>query len=183
MANDQLVDYEAAELPNNQWELEVTLWFQTSLAVMQSNLVLLPVGHVASGSPFATFDPLEESEDVPDNIRSAVVSQCHNQLIQSSGQVQSFSVLGLGIVFCITAILVLLALSLERIVSILRRDSTSDGKISRQTDDKLHLLRLALGGSEKSDHAWELGMLDVPVMNMEKQFERPNIGLNGLAWY
>jgi hypothetical protein len=183
LAEDMLVYALMPSLPQNQWELEITLWFQTSLANMQAGLVEWPArqGHLQS----AYAKPIHGQEivDDPPGIRAAYVSQCKNQMIQSSGEVQSFSVLGLVIVFLMTGLLVLLAMSLEKCMFILRSGSTSDRTTSRQTDDKLHLLRIALESSEKSDIQWQSGTLEVPIMPVNMEFERPKTHFNGLASY
>jgi hypothetical protein len=76
------------------------------------------------------------------------MSQCKNQRIQSSREVQSFSVLSIEIVVSCTLLLIILALSLKGCVAVARRGSTSNRNAARQANDKLHLLRMALKGYE-----------------------------------
>ena len=114
----------------------MTRWFTTSLAKMQSTLVeyvsnedLGPYGYVTTPENF---------DDDPPARRDVLVQQCKTQRIQSSGKVQSFSVLGLGIVSGTTALLVLVSLSLESCVKLVERKSTASHRsVARQADDKL----------------------------------------------
>ena len=135
--------------------------------------------------PYGQIMGVNEMEDDPPGIRKASRSQCKNQRIQTSGEVQSFSFLGLVVVVIMTLFLILMALTLERCVLILRQRSESDGVIARQTDDKLHLLRMALESqkAEKTELEWLNGSLTVPVTNSVLSCERPRFGSNGLGSY
>lgn len=96
--------------------------------------------------------------------------QCTNQLVQAVGEVQNFSFCGMLIIVCVSAALILLDCSLERIVDLVvdfyKRDSVA--RRARQADNKLHLLRMALGGDD-----WVLGRWNIPVQDSAAIYNRP----------
>jgi hypothetical protein len=146
----------------------------------------------ASMVQFVSNDPLasvsgyiQAAETIPDDppgIRAAYMSQCKNQRFQSSGKVQSFSVLGIGIILGVTIILIILATSLESCVASARQRSTSDRRAARQADDKLHLLRMVLA-DHKAGMDWSNGEWNVPVTNLCFALERPTLEADGLTSY
>jgi hypothetical protein len=167
-------------LPPNQWQLEAARWFDTSLAKLQSQLVGFASNTPSLYSGGYYIQTAETIPDTPPGIRAAFVSQCKNQRIQSSREVQSFSVLGIGIVVSSTLLLIVLALSLEGCVAVARRESTSDRQAAREADDKLHLLRMVLEGYGAGEE-WYNGIMNVPVTDLGLEFVRPILGDNGLA--
>jgi hypothetical protein len=169
-------------LPSDQWRKEAMRWFETSLAKLQSQIVAFAANDLDLG-PYGYISPAHNFTSKQAGVRDSLVAQCGNQLIQSSGQVQSFSFLGLMIVVCVTAVLLVAALSLERCMALWRRRSTSPKKIARQADEKLHLLRIALSDGREAEDMWRNGALDVPVLSIDGEMERPSWGMNGLAAY
>ena len=143
------------------------------------------VNYVAMGSQPTGAGHIQAAETIPDDppgIRAAWVAQCHSQLIQSAGEVQSFSVLALCIVLGVALILTVLAMSLEACVAAARSRSTSNRKAARSADDKLQLLG-ALLRDRKAGIKWENGTFDVPVTNAKAKFERPRLEGDGLPTY
>ena len=127
----------------------------------------------------------EEAQVAP-AIREALRQQCDDQRIRSSGQVQSFSVLGLFMVVSVTAITGVVALSLESCVAFLRRHTMSNRDTALQADDSLHLLRQALGSETSGgepDRAWEDSRWSVPTCNVDYVVRRPIMGINRLSNY
>jgi hypothetical protein len=166
-------------LPSNQWQLEITRWFETSLVKLQSYVV----DFASNTKTYGRVITPEQTEDNPPGLRAAYTSQCKNQLVQSSSQVQSFSVLGLAIVIVLTLLLITVALALEPCVSFARRNSPSARRTARQADDKLHLLRMALG-DRKDCAGWKTGGLSIPVTNLVSDLERPlDFSSRGLSSY
>jgi len=113
-------------------------------------------------------------------------SQCGNQRIQSSGQVQSFSVLGLFIVVFITFVIGVISMILETLVGLVRNGKISKRDTALQADDSLHLLRMVLQ-NEAEDHdmnqGWENSTFDVPVCEADTAISRPAMVTNRLANY
>jgi hypothetical protein len=168
-ANNMVIGHISHGLPETQWHTEVIGWFQTNLAMLQGYVIDF-TSNTADLGPFG-YVQLPADRDQQD--------QYINQLVQAVGEVQNFSVCGVMIIVCVSAALVLLDCSLERVVDFVdafcERDSIS--RKARQANNKLHLLRMALGGNE-----WELGRWDVPVPNGDAQFNRP-IGSKELVSY
>jgi hypothetical protein len=148
-------------LPENQWQIEVIGWFQTNIAMLQAYVINF-ASNAADLSPFGYVEPPKGRYQQ---------DQCTQQLVQAVGEVQNFSVCGMMIIVCVSAALVLLDCSLEQIVDFVDKFYCRDSiaKRARQANDKLHLLRMALGGNE-----WELGRWGVPVRNDAVKFNRPS---------
>jgi hypothetical protein len=176
LARDVLGPNFSPALPVNQWKLEVTRWFESSLVTMQT--VIVEYAHNTVHPLIRILKP-----DTPQ-----LASQCENQRVQSSGQVQSFSVLGLFIVVFVTFVTACVALCLESAVAFVRRFTKggSAKMIARQTDEKLHLARMvqeqrAYDGDE--DQGWTNGILEVPVANLDVTVGSPVMSMNNLARY
>jgi hypothetical protein len=168
-ANDMAIGPVSYGLPENQWQTEVIGWFQTNLAMIQGHLVNY-VSNPADLGPSGFILKVEGPEHQ---------NQCTNQLIQAAGEVQNFSVCGMMIIVCVSALLVLLDCLLERVVDFVGSFRGRDliAREARQADNKLHLLRMALGGDK-----WELGQWDIPVSDGAAQFNRPT-GMKELVSY
>jgi hypothetical protein len=149
---------------------------QASIIEYAANQNLGPYGFVTAPESFTDQTP---------EVRKEFAKQCKTQRIQSSSKVQSFSVLGLVIVVAVTLTLIILSLFLESCVKSSRRKQStrSHRAVARQLDDKLHLLRMALGKQTSVEKNWEDGRLDVPINHQHEEIQRPHMGLDGLAWY
>ncbi|ENH68037.1 hypothetical protein FOC1_g10001734 [Fusarium oxysporum f. sp. cubense race 1] len=160
-ANNMVTGHVSFGLPEDQWKTEVIGWFQTNLAMLQAYVV----DFASNTADFGSFGYVE-----PPRSRYQQ-EQCTQQLVQAVGEVQNFSVCGMLIIICVSAALVLLDCSLERIVGFVDdfygRDSMA--RRARQADNKLHLLRMALGGNE-----WVLGRWGIPVRDGAAKYNRPS---------
>jgi hypothetical protein len=175
----------SAGLPNNQWQLEVTRWFETSLAKLQSYIVQFVQNDVDPDGPFKLREPSYLPDD-PKGFVAALQSQCTNQRIQTTGRVQSFSVLGLFLVVFLTLVIAIIAVILEKSVSLLRDGRISSRDTALQADDSLHLLRMVLENRAHErdvDHGWRNTPLGVPVCDTDAIVSRPSMGTNRLANY
>nr|RBQ94700.1 hypothetical protein FVER53263_07735 [Fusarium verticillioides] len=159
-ANNMVTGHVSFGLPEDQWKTEVIGWFQTNLAMLQAYVVDF-ASNTADLGAFGYVEP-------PGNRHQR--DQCTNQLVQAVGEVQNFSVCGILIIVCVSAALILLDFSLERIVDLVvdfyKRDSVA--RRARQADNKLHLLRMALGGDD-----WVLGRWNIPVQDSAAIYNRP----------
>jgi hypothetical protein len=180
----------STSLPDTQWHIEVLGWFQTNLAQLQN--LILEYAHKPANLP-ATYIVTSPNGLQPilgqltqGNI-DAYQSMCRNQLIRSDGEVQNFSFLGVAIIACVSVFLMLQSLLLPCCLQLGKKHKgwTSVGKRSRQADDKLHLLRIALStgasGGAAARH-WEEGVWDVPVERGESRVARPDVE-DGLTSY
>jgi hypothetical protein len=172
-------------LPDNQWQLEVTRWFETSLAKLQSSIVEYAQNNIDPNGSLNVLGPSDVHDD-PKGLVAAMKSQCTNQRIQSAGQVQSFSALGLILVVCITFVTGIVAMALERSVTLVRNGKISSGETALQADDSLHLLRMVLENEARGhdvDQGWKNSTLGVPVCDLDVVASRPLMGTNRLAYY
>ena len=139
----------ADSLPKNQWTIEITEWFAVSMAKMQQ-LVLdyasgpkysLPSTHLSAGKP----------------------AVCARQKIRSASGYISFSIFGLALILTASALLILIATSLDAVVgSLMRRSGWKDYKrVQWAVDEKLQLQRLAFEGAGQG--YWSRGANAVPV--------------------
>ena len=122
-------------LPDNQWTIEVSSWFEVSLARLQEQTV-----RYATGPSYMS--------DILDLIRPANQDEwnmCKNQIIRSQGDTISFSMLGVSIILIIGSILIIMSLMIDTLVgSIRRRFHRKEFKSLQWTlDEKLQLQRLA----------------------------------------
>ncbi|KAK2484291.1 hypothetical protein H9L39_06083 [Fusarium oxysporum f. sp. albedinis] len=160
-ANNMVTGHISYGLPDDQWKTEVIGWFQTNLAMLQAYVVDF-ASNTADLGPFGYVEPPRSTYQQ---------EQCTQQLVQAVGEVQNFSVCGMFIIVCVSAALVLLDCSLERIVDFVDdfygRDSMA--RRARQADNKLHLLRMALEGNE-----CVLGRWGIPVRDGAAKYNRPS---------
>lgn len=186
-ANNLLALNVSPGLPDNQWQTEVLGWFQTSLAKLQAYVVEF-ASNTADLGPFGSvLSPHDRSANLSLDEAAyyqALQDQCANQLVQTVGETQNFSFLGVVIIVCVSTSLVLLDCSLERIVDYIGRCSgwESITRTARQADNRLHLLRMALIGPTEDGNNWERGGWDVPVLDGTVRFNRPTIS-KGLVSY
>jgi hypothetical protein len=98
-------------LPNNQWTIEVSSWFATSLASLQRYPVDIASGPSdidtsAGGLITLADDAIEES-------------LCNNQKVHTTGEYQNFSMLGLCIILVVGTVIISLSLAIERVTSLI----------------------------------------------------------------
>jgi hypothetical protein len=117
LAQESVFDGSSIGLPQNQWQLEVRRWFETSLAKMQASFVEF-VANDVDGS-YITVNSIKDNTSDP--LDKALLQQCHSQRIQATSFVQNFSLLGILVVICIRVFLIVLSLVLESCISFLRK--------------------------------------------------------------
>jgi hypothetical protein len=114
-------------LPQNQWQLEVRRWFETSLAKMQASFVEF-VANDVDGS-YITVNSIKDNTSDP--LEKDLFQQCYSQRIQATSSVQNFCLLGILVVICIRIFLIGLSLVLDSCVSFFFLES---GKYENWTD-------------------------------------------------
>jgi hypothetical protein len=137
LARDRLVNFIGTGLPDNQWQVEVEGWFQTSLAKMQASVVEYAANVVDLG-PFGYINTPNPNGDA---IQKAAASFCSNQRVRNVGSYQSFSFLGVMLVVCVGGVIIVISWSLDRFIEFVRRHSKKNKhdyrEIARIADQKL----------------------------------------------
>lgn len=172
LARDRLTGTINQGLPDNQWQIEVQGWFETSLAKLQSYIVEW-VANLADLGPSGSVIAPNPSGNAID---LASLNLCINQRIRNTGAYQSFSFLGLMIVICVGTTIMVLSWTVESCLAFIRgRRSVNKHdyrEISRIADRKLQLQRLALSGAGYSQ-GWEHVFDLVPVTTRGCKFPPP----------
>ena len=168
-------------LPANQWQLEVTGWFEESLARLQHLVQEYATGPTMEtlGSSLLQLWIPEQGENVSDSettqvLRQAEKNQCYNQITRDPQGTISFSVLGLAIVFTVGVLIIVVSLTIVSIVDWVQRRSDI-GEYKRMTwllDDMLQLQRMFF--SEIGLGTWSGTDRLVPTTSTPDKFEFGN---------
>lgn len=124
-----------------QWFTELSAWFTVGLAALQQGPLEYATGPKYLGSTGKLVSPLKN-----DTIGQRL---CHSQTFRNSGEVQSFSLLGISIILGVGGFVILISLCLETVVGWMQRRSATGEARRRQweQDDKLELLAKEKGGT------------------------------------
>jgi hypothetical protein len=186
-ANSLVFERISPSLPSNQWQVEVEGWFQTTLAKLQGYVVEYASNAADLGRYGQVTSPYNKysSNGTETALWAVLADQCANQLVRTAGEVQNFSFLGTMLIVCLSVFLVLLDLTIQSLVetgfrAVGKKSTANNSRVARQADEKLHLLRMALGGGPQGDTIiWEKGKLDIPILSSKEaagmKFERPVI--------
>jgi hypothetical protein len=152
----------------------------TDLAKFQSYIIQYASNKLAN---LGTSGYITKPRDVEASlgVRESLDAQCRNQRIQSTAEVQSFSLLGLLIVIATTFFCLVASLALEQAFARMRRGSKSNKSIAREADEKLQLLRMAVAG-EREAEGWMSNAWNVPIRMSPAIPGRPQMQ-NGLSTY
>lgn len=138
-ASDTAGGIEQISLPANQWELEVSGWFESGLARLQ-----FLTQEYATGPDFVPSGSHIWSPGKDGDLQS--LAMCYSQMINDSQGTSSFSILGLAIVFAIGGLIILLSLVVDTVVGWLQT-FLKKGVAQKQAwlqDDKLQMQRVVL---------------------------------------
>ena len=127
-------------LPNNQWQIEVSNWFNIALAKLQNAIT-----QYASGPPA----PMTGSSITPPgNVFEKVL--CYSQKVRQSQGHTSFSLLAVVIVLVVGGIIIITAVFIDSLVGFIQRKMRRGIHKATQwsLDEKLQLQRMAY---EKGD--------------------------------
>lgn len=97
-------------LPENQWQLEFQSWFKTALAYMQASVLAFPAQPTDLGQ---LFEPVDSASEIDHDV-------CNKVRIKNNGAYQSFSTLGLIIIFVIGIPIIVCSLTAEGFVAAAR---------------------------------------------------------------
>ncbi|KAI9716556.1 MAG: hypothetical protein M1812_005287 [Candelaria pacifica] len=153
-ASETVYDKSQAPLPNNQWQIESSSWFATSLAKLQRIAV-----EYATGPDF-----LPEGTSVQAPTDELSRAMCRSQKVRDTGSNTSFSVLGVAVIIALGGLLILTNMILEPIVGWIQGRSKNPNQHRRLQwilDEKLQLQRVAY--EEAGIGLWQGPMDLVPV--------------------
>lgn len=156
-AYELLSDTMSRRLPNNQWQIEVTTWFNVALAKLQALLVEISSGPSSHSAGSIIFPPSDEYDQ----------ALCSAQKVRQSGNHISFSVIGFTIVLAFGSFIIVLSFSIAILVNFIQRRSRKDMHKSTQwlLDDKLQLQRMIY---EKPD-VGRLKNCDTKIQTAERE--------------
>ena len=128
-------------LPINQWEIEVSSWFDSGLSRLQHVIQDYATGPTNVNPGSILWQPAKEGDKVSE-------AMCHKQLIKDTGETTSFSIVGLVIIFVIGGFILFTSVVLEPFVGWLQDLSHKSGhkKMAWQLDDRLQQQRMLLEG-------------------------------------
>ncbi|KAB2571688.1 hypothetical protein DBV05_g9664 [Lasiodiplodia theobromae] len=140
-------------VPDNQWEKEVELWWQGTLAALQ----LLVTEQVTGPSMVEAQQLFSKPQTKEEKLR------CENQKIRSTAYT-SFSTLGLAIIFSLGGTFIILSYTLEPCVAYIQRKRNLDvyHRLEWATNGTLQLQRLA--HEELGLGTWTRAATEVPVV-------------------
>jgi hypothetical protein len=174
-ASDTIIGYLSPGLPNNQWQLEVEGWFQTSLAKIQAYIVEY-VANTANLGPFSNISFPDESIG-----RHAWESQCKAQKISSVVGYQTFSLFGLVFTFAVGIFIIIFSIILKPVVSFVRRHFCSGlarckGERALVADGKFQLQRMVF--QARGLAGWHDGDKDIPWCDSSAAIEGPRYAVD-----
>lgn len=169
-ANSLLTHLWSPGLPDNQWQIEVNGWFETSLANMQHRIVEFPTNTWAPDSTstdnYIGVIAAKDWHDGPGS-NEGMMELCHRQLVRSSGEYQSFHVAGIIIIAVVSGALIMTSWTLDCCISKRkdRRDIEAPKfhkRLAYIADGKMQLMRMALKPAGY-DNGWEREMKYIPA--------------------
>ena len=121
-------------LPDNQWVLELASLFQVGLASIQQSVLEYAIGPIDLGQTGVIFRP-----NISDELGQRL---CKSQSIRNSGQVQSFSILGMSLIVALGALIVIISSTMESTNDAMQRRWARGGerRLVWERDEKLEIL-------------------------------------------
>lgn len=145
---------QVAQLPDNQWQIELDGWFAISLASLQQYLYEKAVGPTGITVAGGTVN-------MPTDAFGRAI--CERQMIRNVSGYQNFSTLGVAIILILGCTMVILGWIIDSVVGWIQRllFKRNFARLSWISDGFLQLQRLAYEGAGY-DH-WEACSDDVPI--------------------
>jgi hypothetical protein len=151
-----------AQLPPNQWEIELSGWFSATLAVLQQQIVEAATEPLNSSNESVITGPSDEFE----------LAICKRQMIRNASGYQNFSILGVAIILSMGSFIIILGTTIDSIWGLAqkvfqRKHYTSYGLLAWETDG---FLQLQIMAQEAAGHnEWVNCDSHIPVLrNLEK---------------
>lgn len=177
-AQETVQTLDQAPLPANQWQIEVSSWFNTGLAKLQKGILEYAQGpqNVLQGTYIWK----------PTDIVSKAM--CYSQKIENTGGTISFSVLGIAIIFALGGAIIALSLIIDTLVGFIQRKFKKGeyARLNWALDDKFQLQRMVF--EEVGMGTWHVNK-SVPVTERGEKFggwegvdvEHPRLSRKGTA--
>lgn len=133
-AQEKVTDLEQAPIPDNQWIIELSHWFEAGLARLQRGIVEYATGPTNIIPGLSVFLP-------NDAVSKAM---CYSQKIRDLQGTISFSVLGFVIILSVGGFIIFTSLVLDTIVGLIQRtvNKAQHARLNWILDDKLQLQRM-----------------------------------------
>jgi hypothetical protein len=142
-------------LPDNQWQLEFSRYFNTWVTNLQISSLVFVTG---------PLDPVYQPYWLPASPEDSWM--CSNQIIVRSDYL-SFSVLGVALIISIGGVIILLNISLDRVLGYLRKER-GDAAKEWQHMSLFQMQRVALEGCQLG--SWTRLEKDVPTTDHPEAF-------------
>lgn len=163
----------SAALPSNQWQIELQGWFEQALAMHQLEAMSFVSKDVEDLSPYGQILQYNKS--------SITNKLCETQIMRSTGGYQSFSVLGLGLIGAIGALIAVVSWVLEWAVVAVRAKRGKGEEyyknVAWRMDSMFNQQRLAFGAGTRDtrDVEWDKIGSGVPVTRRGEVLGRPGV--------
>lgn len=134
-ASETVYSFLQSPLPNNQWAFELSSWFQVGLASIQQSVLEYATGPIDLGQTGAIVRP-----NASDTLGKRL---CTSQSIRNSGQVQSFSILGMSLILGLGGLILIISWTMESAVGAIQRrlaHGGEEGGLVWIRDEKLEIL-------------------------------------------
>ena len=157
-AYNSLYDTSQGPLPNNQWQIEVTSWFNIALAKLQANVVQYASGPSIVGTNGVISLPNDLYYE----------AQCYMQKVRSNTGYTSFSLFGVVITLVVGGLILFVSLFVDAFIGFMQRRINREYKVQQWTlDEKLQLQRMAYEKAKIGD--WRNCNGKVPVTTTKMQ--------------
>lgn len=163
-ASETVTNLDQAYLPPNQWMLEASSWFDQGLARLQALILEYATGPASVAPGAYLWQPGKENDPIAE-------AMCYSQIVRDSNDTMSFSIFGMGILFGIGGLIILLALCLDTVVGFIqvKMGKGLHARMQWLLDDKLQMQRLLF--DEMKLGAWEDGYARVPTTDKKTGFQ------------
>jgi hypothetical protein len=138
-AQEQTYDDVQYSIPPNQWQIEVSLWFSTCLAKEQQWAVEWATAPTYIN--FAAQKNISGSWKPSPLTDAAAKQQCQQQMVQSSGGYQSFSVLGIALILALGGLIIVMGLTVDMVAGKFGPESSKFKNEQWDNEETLALLR------------------------------------------
>ena len=141
-AQETVTDLQQAPIPDNQWMIEVSHWFEAGLARLQRGVVEYATGPTNIVPGLSVY--------LPNDLVSKAM--CYSQKIADAQGTISFSVLGVAIILSVGGFIILTSLVLDTIVGFIqhRYGKGQHARLNWILDDKLQLQRMVRSTSSRA---------------------------------
>ncbi|KAJ9663207.1 hypothetical protein H2198_000968 [Neophaeococcomyces mojaviensis] len=175
-AQENASDTTQLPLPTNQWETEVSSWFEDGMSRLQHLVQEYATGPSVLDQGSWLMHPWDPTSATAWNAADAVrapfrKAQCYNQMIKDTAGTLSFSVLALAMIVAVGGFIIVMSLILEPLVKFLRRFFRygEHKSMAWVLDETLQLQRMLFQSLELG--SWQGSTKAVPTTAQNEKFE------------